>query len=66
VGILKHDGALFPYANPTLFSMTLAFGVAWLASITDSSARANAERARFDAQMFRSATGIGISAAQNH
>ncbi|WP_321798604.1 MULTISPECIES: sodium:solute symporter family transporter [unclassified Burkholderia] len=66
VGILKHDSALFPYANPTLFSMTLAFGVAWLASITDSSARAAAERAGFDAQMFRSATGIGISAPQTH
>ncbi|RQR58875.1 cation/acetate symporter ActP [Burkholderia sp. Bp9126] len=66
VGVLKHDVALFPYANPALFSMTLAFGVAWLASVTDSSGRAAAERARFDAQMFRSATGVGISAAQTH
>ncbi|MBN3786336.1 cation acetate symporter [Burkholderia sp. Ac-20353] len=66
VGILKHDVALFPYANPALFSMTLAFGTAWLASITDTSGRAAAERARFDAQMFRSVTGIGSSAAQTH
>jgi cation/acetate symporter len=58
--------ALFPYDNPALFSMTLAFVGIWLFSIIDRSARGNAERARFDAQYVRSETGIGATGAVSH
>ncbi len=58
--------APFPYANPALFSMTLAFVSIWLISKLDSSARADAERASFDAQYVRSETGLGASGAAAH
>ncbi|MDO9383440.1 MAG: cation acetate symporter [Hyphomicrobiaceae bacterium] len=58
--------APFPYANPALFSMTLAFVSIWLISKFDSSASADAERAAFDAQYVRSETGLGASGAAAH
>ena len=58
--------ALFPYDNPALFSVTLAFLGIWLFSITDRSARADKERALFDAQYVRSETGIGATEAVAH
>ena len=59
VNVLHHEQALFPYANPALFSMTLAFSSAWLFSVTDRSERATRERGRYLAQFIRSMTGIG-------
>jgi cation/acetate symporter len=58
--------APFPYDNPALFSMTLAFLTIWLVSKFDRSARADAERAAFDAQYVRSETGLGASKATAH
>ncbi|MBB3007556.1 cation acetate symporter [Cupriavidus alkaliphilus] len=66
VGILKHQQAIFPYANPALFSMTLAFAAAWLASVLDRSAQASAERRRYGAQFVRAMTGIGAAGASQH
>ncbi|MFK8333326.1 cation acetate symporter [Pseudomonas sp. BJa5] len=66
VGLLHHERALFPYSNPALFSMTLAFLGAWLFSVTDRSARAQTERGRYLAQFIRSMTGIGAAAASRH
>ncbi|QRQ85097.1 cation acetate symporter [Cupriavidus oxalaticus] len=66
VGILKHDQAIFPYANPALFSMTLAFAAAWLVSVLDRSAQASAERQRYSAQFVRAMTGIGAAGASQH
>lgn len=66
VGVLGHDTAIFPYSNPALFSMSLAFIAAWVASVTDRSPSAQAERARFDAQHYRSLTGINASNAVAH
>ncbi|RWA49704.1 cation acetate symporter [Cupriavidus sp. UYMSc13B] len=66
VGILHHDKAIFPYANPALFSMTLAFASAWLASVLDRSARAGTERQRYGAQFVRAMTGIGAAGASQH
>ncbi|SPS00509.1 cation acetate symporter [Cupriavidus taiwanensis] len=66
VGILKHQQAIFPYANPALFSMTLAFAAAWLASVLDRSAQASAERQRYGAQFVRAMTGIGAAGASQH
>ena len=42
--------ALFPYDNPALFSMAIAFVGIWLFSKIDTSARARAEQAAFEAQ----------------
>ena len=58
--------APFPYANPALFSMTLAFVSIWLISKFDRSARAASERAAFHAQFVRSETGLGASGAHAH
>ncbi|MDT4809762.1 Cation/acetate symporter ActP [compost metagenome] len=66
VGILKHQQAIFPYANPALFSMTLAFAAAWLVSVLDRSAQASAERQRYGAQFVRAMTGIGAAGASQH
>src|SRR3712207_8633402 len=40
--------ALFPYDNPALFSMTIAFLGIWLVSKADSSQRARQEVASYD------------------
>jgi cation/acetate symporter len=66
VGMLKHENAIFPYANPALFSMSLAFLSAWLLSVLDTSARADEERRRFANQFVRSMTGIGAAKAADH
>ncbi|MHB2168176.1 cation acetate symporter [Alsobacter sp. R-9] len=58
--------APFPYDNPALFSMPIAFIGIWLFSKLDSSARAKAEQAAFEAQYVRSQTGIGASGAAAH
>jgi cation/acetate symporter len=58
--------ALFPYASPALFSMTIAFAGIWLFSVLDSSKRGAQDRAGFLAQQVRSETGIGASGASGH
>lgn len=58
--------AWFPYASPALFSMTTAFLVIWLVSLTDRGARAMRERALFAAQQVRAETGFGAVAAADH
>src|SRR6201990_2283666 len=44
VAAFKFPAPLFPYENPALFSMPLAFVLIWLCSVTDPSARAVGER----------------------
>ncbi|MDK1397105.1 cation acetate symporter [Pseudomonas protegens] len=66
VNVLHHPQALFPYANPALFSMSLAFFCAWAFSVSDHSPRAELERGRYLAQFIRSMTGIGASGATHH
>ncbi|TNC11751.1 cation acetate symporter [Methylobacterium terricola] len=61
-----HPAALFPYDNPALFSMPLAFLGIWAVSKIDNSARAKRERAAFEAQYVRSETGIGAAGAHAH
>jgi cation/acetate symporter len=58
--------ALFPYTSPALFSMTAGFVGIWFFSITDNSARAQIDRAGFEAQQLRSETGIGAASASSH
>ncbi|PNG25037.1 cation acetate symporter [Methylocella silvestris] len=58
--------APFPYENPALFSMSLAFVAIWLISLLDNSKRAQLDRAGFDAQFVRCQTGIGATGASAH
>lgn len=53
-------------SNPALFSMLISFFACWFFSITDKSARAQQEQAKYDAQFVRSMTGIGASGASDH
>jgi len=66
VNVLHNERALFPYSNPALFSMSLAFLAAWAFSVTDGSQRAHEERGRYLAQFIRSMTGIGAAGASKH
>ncbi|HET9206103.1 MAG TPA: cation acetate symporter, partial [Burkholderiaceae bacterium] len=58
--------ALFPYASPALFSMTIGFVGIWIFSLLDKSKRAAEDRGGFLAQQVRSETGIGASVAAAH
>jgi cation/acetate symporter len=58
--------ALFPYDNPALFSMTIAFVGIWLFSKIDASERARKERDAYEPQFVRSETGIGAVGAVAH
>ncbi|KIA79441.1 cation acetate symporter [Chromobacterium amazonense] len=66
VEVMKHEHAIFPYKNPAIFSMTLAFVATWLISVLDTSKQAADEKAKFDAQYVRAMTGIGASGASKH
>jgi cation/acetate symporter len=58
--------APFPYDNPALFSMAIAFVGIWLVSRLDTGTRAAKERAAFEPQYVRCQTGIGSSGAMAH
>lgn len=58
--------ALFPYASPCLFSMTIGFLGIWIFSLLDSSKRADVDKQGFLAQQVRSETGIGAAGASGH
>jgi cation/acetate symporter len=67
VEVLGHakGSAPFPYTNPALFSMTIAFIGIYVFSKLDNSARAAKDKAGFDAQYVRAQTGIGASGSAN-
>jgi len=58
--------SVFPYDNPALFSVPLAFIAIWLFSKLDRSLRARQEQAKFLEQYVRSETGVGASGVQAH
>jgi cation/acetate symporter len=64
--ILDMGAAIVPYKFPALFSMIIAFVGIWFFSITDNSANAQEERAKFAEQDVRSQTGIGAEGASEH
>jgi cation/acetate symporter len=66
VAVLGFESAIFPYKDPALFSILVAFGGIWLFSITDRSRTARDEEVAFEAQYVRSQTGIGASVAGAH
>jgi cation/acetate symporter len=57
---LKLGPAPFPYDNPALVSVPLAFAVSWAVSVVDRSTAATLVRASFGAQHVRAQTGLGI------
>ena len=66
VKILGNKAAIFPYDHPAIVSMTLAFFVTWLLSVTDKSARAAKEIEAYEEQYIRAQTGLGASGAHAH
>ena len=61
VNVFGFQHALFPYDNPTLFSMPLAFLAIFFFSVLDRSPRGLSERTAFGAQYVRSETGLRLS-----
>ncbi len=66
VDVFHFSEPLFPYTQPALFSMPLAFLAAYVFSKLDHSARAKAEREAFEDQYVRGQTGVGASGASAH
>ncbi|MCH2221843.1 MAG: cation acetate symporter, partial [Dechloromonas sp.] len=66
VDVLGNQAALFPYTQPALFAMPIAFLLAFFFSKTDSSVRAGQEIEAFDDQYVRAQTGFGAASASNH
>ncbi|MNN99773.1 Cation/acetate symporter ActP [compost metagenome] len=64
--MLGHAEAIFPYDQPALFSMPLAFAVLIVVSALDRSAQARRDRAGFDDQLVRAETGLGMASASSH
>jgi cation/acetate symporter len=61
VDVLGNTQGVFPYEYPTLFSLSGAFLVAVLVSLTDRSARGQRERQAFDQQLIVSERGPVMS-----
>ena len=66
VTVLGNAKALFPYEQPALFAMPLAFFAAWLVSVLDKSPRAVKEREAFDDQDVCAETGFQGQAVPAH
>ncbi len=66
VDVFGFASAVFPYTQPALFSMPVAFLAAFIVSKTDTSAEAMAEREAFGDQYVRAQTGYGAATAASH
>jgi cation/acetate symporter len=66
VTVLGNQAPLFPYEQPAIFSMPLAFLVAWVVSVLDKSPRAAKEIEAYGDQMVRAQTGLGAAGAASH
>ena len=66
VKVMGKKDAIFPYDHPALFSMSAAFFVTWLMSITDKSVQAKNEAEAFEEQYIRAQTGLGAASASAH
>lgn len=66
VRVLGFDAPIFPYDQPALFSMPLAFLAAIIVSKLDTSSEAKAEKAAFEDQYVRAQTGYGAAGASSH
>jgi cation/acetate symporter len=66
VDVLGNAAPIFPYTQPALFAMPVAFILAYIFSKTDSSASAMREIDAFEDQYMRAQTGFGASGASKH
>ncbi|ENO90708.1 cation acetate symporter [Thauera linaloolentis] len=66
VDVLGFASPIFPYTQPALFSMPLAFLATILVSKMDNSAEAKAEIEAFEDQYVRAQTGVGAASASSH
>ena len=66
VDVLGNASPLFPYTQPALFAMPVAFLLAYIFSKTDGSVKGKKEIEAFDDQYVRAQTGFGAAAASNH
>jgi cation/acetate symporter len=66
VDVLGFKSAIFPYTQPALFAMPLAFLFAFVFSKLDSTVRAGQEKAAFEDQYVRAQTGFGAATAAKH
>ena len=66
VNVLGNAAALFPYDQPALFAMPVAFLLTIVVSKLDASAGARAEIEAFEDQYVRAQTGFGASGASRH
>ena len=64
--VLKFGAPIFPFKNPALFSMVIAFLGIWIGSIMDNSEQGKKECESFEAQDVRCQTGIGAEGAASH
>jgi cation/acetate symporter len=66
VAVLGNAKAVFPYDQPALFAMPVAFSLALIVSKLDVSLRAAAEMEAFEDQYVRGQTGFGAAGAAKH
>jgi cation/acetate symporter len=66
VDVIHFPKALFPYTQPALFAMPIAFLFAYFFSKIDGSDRAKAEIEAFEDQYVRGQTGFGASVGGKH
>ncbi|NVO13035.1 MAG: cation acetate symporter [Rhodoplanes sp.] len=66
VSVLGFAQPIFPYDQPALFSMPLAFLVTIVVSMLDTSRTATAEKKAFEDQWVRAQTGFGAAGASSH
>ncbi len=66
VDVLGFTAAPFPYTQPALFAMPVAFLLAFIFSKSDSSVRAGQEKEAFADQYVRAQTGFGAASAAKH
>jgi len=66
VTVFGYATAIFPYDQPALFAMPLAFLLGYVFSITDKSPRAAKEREAYSDQWVRAQIGFGADGAVSH
>jgi cation/acetate symporter len=66
VDVIGNKAAIFPYTQPALFAMPIAFLLAYIFSKSDSTVRAKQEIEAFEDQYVRAQTGFGASGAAKH
>ncbi|THF56218.1 cation acetate symporter [Pseudothauera rhizosphaerae] len=66
VDVLGFASPIFPWTQPALFSMPVAFLIAIVVSLLDRSAASQREREAFGDQYVRAQTGVGAAGASAH